>query len=439
MMTFPNLKHARQASADTAAAIARAKVDISTILDTAASARTDKQQAALEEHKTNLSRLEREAAHIATETARLTRLEQDDLATATAGRENVRPSGRKFAQMFPDVPMSMDGWDSPGEFLTVVGRGLHDPRLFAASMSTGVGQDGGYAVPPAILGNWLDSSLESEIVRSRATVWPMIGDSRVVPAWDLMDRSGDDVAGFEIQWTPELGTIDLQVGKVRKIKLVAKKGAILAEASEELRADGLSFDEQLNQILVKAFSYGMDRSFLRGTGAGQPLGVLNSGARVIVSKETGQSAATVVYLNLVKMFARMPSASIPNSVWVASQSTIPQLSVLSIAIGAGGSHIPVMTESNGGFKILTRPVIFTDKVPTLGTQGDIGLYDFSQYTIGMRQDVTIDRSQHVGFARDAMTYRLKVRLDGQPNISTPYTPPNSAPTLSPFVVLETRS
>jgi HK97 family phage major capsid protein len=438
MLTLPSLKHARQAKADNDNQQARNKAEALALLDVPRAQRTPEQNSRIDELTADQGRLAREAVEITDALVKLTADEQEVLKQSTLGRENARPGGRKFAELFPDAPMSMHGWNSAGEFLTVVGRGLHDPRLFAASMSTGVGEDGGYAVPPAILGQWLDTSLESEIVRSRATVWPMTTDTRVVPAWDLMDRSGDDVAGFEIQWTPELGEINLQVGKVRKIKLVAKKGAILAEASEELRADGLTFDAQLNQILVKAFSYGMDRSFLRGTGSGQPLGVLNSSALVTVTKETSQSAATISYINLTKMFARMPPASVPTSVWVANTSTIPALTTLSLPMGTAGAHIPVMTESNGQFRILTRPVIFTDKVPTLGNVGDIGLYDFTQYTIGMRQEVTIDRSAHVGFSRDAMTYRLKVRLDGQPNISTPYVQPNSAPALSPFVVLETR-
>jgi hypothetical protein len=61
----------------------------------------------------------------------------------------------------------MGGYQSAAEFFTVIGRGLYDPRL-QATMSTGDGTAGGFAVPPAILGPWLDQSLESEIVRSRA-------------------------------------------------------------------------------------------------------------------------------------------------------------------------------------------------------------------------------------------------------------------------------
>ena len=157
-----------------------------------------------------------------------------------------------------------------------------------------------------------------------------------------------------------------------------------------------------------------------------------------MSKEGSQTAATVNYTNLTKMFARMHPASMPNSVWVANPTTIPQLLALTVVVSSGGSHIPVLTESNGQFRILTRPVIFTEKVPVLGTKGDIGLYDFSGYVVGLRQDFSIDKSAHVGFTRDTTYYRGLLRADGQPKLASAITPKHGD-SLSPFVVLETRA
>ena len=69
----------------------------------------------------------------------------------------------------------------------------------------------------------------------------------------------------------------------------------------------------------------------------------------------------------------------------ASSSAIPKLTQLIVTDGTVvGGHVPVMRESDGGFQILTRPVLFTEKVPALGTKADIGLYDFSKYAIGIR-------------------------------------------------------
>jgi HK97 family phage major capsid protein len=111
---------------------------------------------------------------------------------------------------------------------------------------------------------------------------------------------------------------------------------------------------------------------------------------------------------------------------------------LSLAVGLGGTAIPVMTESNGEFKILTRPVLFTEKVPTLGTKGDIGLYDFSQYVVGLRSDMRFDTSIAVHFETDELLSRIIERHTGTTLWDEPLTLADGT-TVSPFVLLDTRA
>jgi len=40
--------------------------------------------------------------------------------------------------------------------------------------------------------------------------------------------------------------------------------------------------------------------------------------------------------------------------------------------------------------------------------------DFSQYTLVERENITIDRSEHVKFTEDQMAFRGKGRFDGKP-------------------------
>lgn len=184
----------------------------------------------------------------------------------------------------------------------------------------------------------------------------------------------------------------------------------------------MSFDELIGGAMVQVLGWHLDYAFLNGSGAGQPLGVLNDPALIEVSAETGQAAGTVVYENVLKMFARLHPSCVQNSVWVCNNTTIPQLSTMSVTIGTSGSHIPVMTTDNGEFQILTRPVVFTEKVPTIGTAGDLLLADFSQYSVGMRQDVILEKSIHAGWQADTCKYRTIVRADGMGRWAEPFTP-----------------
>jgi HK97 family phage major capsid protein len=352
----------------------------------------------------------------------------------------ARPvSDRTFAGMFGDSARSMDSWgdgclSASQEFCRAVAFGLSDSRLRAAAMDGNIGGAGGFAVPPAIFGRWLDLALESEIVRPRAQVWPITqGRERQIPGWDMHDRSDGSIAGFAIDWEGENPSADAtpQVGETRLITLRARRGAIYASASNELVQDGFDFDAQLQMVMSSALGYGLDQSFFFGTGTG-PVGIYQSAVLISVTRAT---ANLIDYSDLTSMFSRLSPASIANSVWVAHSSTIPMLAALTIPTGTGGSHVPVMSESSGQFRILTRPVIFSEKVKPLGQLGDIGLFDFSRYAIGMRMDAALDKSIHVGFLKNQQYFRLQIRIDGQPVDAHPTTPPNSAPTQSPFVAL----
>lgn len=348
--------------------------------------------------------------------------------------------GRTYAQMFPDVRSSMEGWSSSEEFFAAIHAGQHHPNLVPMAVHTGaVPSEGGYSVPVETVSGMLDASLENEIVRPRADVTPMTSATKRIWGFDASTASGSSLfGGFTGTWASEGGTLTAQTAKTRKIELIAKKLGLLTEASNELLADGVSFREQLEEKIVQAIGWFLDDAFLNGTGAGQPLGVLNDPALIVVGKESGQAADTIVYENITKMFARLHPALVSDAVWVTNPTCIPELLSMSLVIGTGGSHIPVMTETSGEYRMLGREVLLTEKVATLGDQGDVLLAAFSQYAVGLRSEMSLDRSQHVGFARDVETFRGILRGDGQGKWNAPYTPKTGS-TLSWAVTLAARA
>jgi HK97 family phage major capsid protein len=84
----------------------------------------------------------------------------------------------------------------------------------------------------------------------------------------------------------------------------------------------------------------------------------------------------------------------------------------------------VLTRGANGFEILTRPVIFTSHMPTLGDADDIMLLDLSQYCIGIRRDIRLEKSNIPGWTKDLMSYRILIRFDGQGMWDAAVTPEN---------------
>ena len=345
-------------------------------------------------------------------------------------------SDRRFRAMFPDVEMNTGGFGSFKEFARNVGLGLVDDRL-KRSLIEGQGDSGGFVVPTEYSRNILDVSLEDEIVRKRATVYPMKSNELKVPGTVIGNHSSSLYGGVIAYWKSEGSTLTESVPTFRNVTLKANKLTVLGKASNEWAADNISGDA-VARAFTGTLGFNMDDSFISGTGAGEPLGILNAECTVEVSAEGGQSASTIVYENLANMVARIHPASFGKSVWIAHTSTIPQLLTLGLAVGTGGSHVPVMKESNGKFSILTRPVIFTEKAQTLGTAGDIMLCDLSQYIIGLRSDIRLDTSKHVAFSSDELYYRGLLRVDGQPAWNEKMTLKDNTTTVGPFVILEDR-
>jgi HK97 family phage major capsid protein len=193
---------------------------------------------------------------------------------------------------------------------------------------------------------------------------------------------------------------------------------------------------------VSEFGFLIDDAIINGTGAGMPLGLLNAGCLVSVTKETGQKAATVVFENVVKMYSRMFPQSLQNASWYINQNIQPQLFSMSMAVGTGG--VPVYMPAGGVSgqpygTLFGRPVIPIEQAATLGTVGDIIFADLGGYILAEKGGIQSDMSIHVQFLYDESIFRFVLRLDGQPERASALTPYKGSDTLSHFVALQTRS
>jgi HK97 family phage major capsid protein len=342
-----------------------------------------------------------------------------------------RGNGKLYREMFGATDGG-SGFKDLNEFLQTVYGGMNDHRFSAVAQGMGgnVPTDGGFLVPTEFSAEMLDASLESEIVRPRATVYPMKSATRQIAGLDASDNSSSPY-GLSIQWANEGDTGTNKKAKTRLIQLTAQKAMLFVFGSNELIADGLSWDQMIGNAIVKSLGWGLDFAFLNGDGAGKPKGVLSDPALVVVAKESGQAGSTILYANVAKMFARLHPACLGDSVWIANSTTLPQLLQMQLVVSnrantenVGGSAVPVVSQVNGKFTMLGRPVIFTEKLPALTNQGDLLLVSLSQYAVGLRKEVSLERSIYAGWQSDESSYRAIVRVDGQGTWKSAFTPKN---------------
>lgn len=340
---------------------------------------------------------------------------------------------------------------SLGDFLRSVARaankGQYDARLDAVktkTMAEGTDSLGGFTVPETFSAQVLFDSLGFSVVRPRATVLPMASDTLKIPAISDASHATNVFGGIQCYWEAE-GAAHTPVDfELRQVALHAKKLIGYLAARNEWLEDSLPSADQLIQTLfAQAMAWYEDGAFLFGTGAGQPLGIFNSGAIISVPARPGQLADSVIYGNIVDMLPRLTPNSFNNKknvCWVANQDVLPQLLQLAETVGISGQLVWVpqaLTEPPD--RLFGRQVLYSEHMQTLGDQGDIGLFDFSYYVIAQRKELQVEISRHVLFTTDSTVFRFRLRVDGQPWVDSPLTPKNSAATVSPFIVLDERA
>jgi len=228
--------------------------------------------------------------------------------------------------------------------------------------------------------------------------------------------------------------------KFRRINWELRKYGVLVYSTDELLRDASQFSTIVQTGAREEINFMVNDDILNGLGGAGCTGILTSGAVVSVTKESSQTAATIVLENLVKMWARLDSRSKARAAWYINTDCNPELDLLTFQSGTSGLEPRFVNYGpDGVMRIKGRPVIETEFNATLGTQGDILLADMSQYLLWEKEAVQFASSIHVQFLTDQECFRFIYRADGQAALAAPLTPYKGTATLSPFVVLDTRA
>jgi len=337
------------------------------------------------------------------------------------------------------------GWRSSAEFLFCAGRAIAskgdnvDPRLSMAHIvkTTGYHEEGdeslgGYVVPEDVRTELLKDALEANIVRSSgARVIPTNRDSVTLSRIVDNTHASRVFGNVLVYWLNEGETLTASNITIGQIKIPVHKLGALCYATSELLADAaVAFEAEITQNFGEGVAYFEDLACLTGSGAGQPKGILTSGAAVAVTRA---GASAISFADAVNMYVRQRYPA--RAVWVANQTALAQLlqmkdsgnSVIWINTGQGATSTPPGT-------LWGRPIKFTEKLPAMGTAKDLSFIDFSRFIIVDRESLRVDRSDHVLFTSDQVAFRFIRRVGGLLRDDAVFTPRNGD-TLSPVVYL----
>lgn len=324
-----------------------------------------------------------------------------------------------------------------------------DPRLLQA-VATGLNEsapsDGGFLVQKEFSSELLQRTYDSGQIASRVRRIPIGANANGVRINAIDEDSrvdGSRWGGIQAYWINEA---DLKVAskpKFRQIEIQLQKLVGLCYATDELLQDAAALEAVIQQAFPQEITFKVEDAIINGTGSGQPLGIMNSGAVLSVAKDTSDTTPTVSTPDVLNMWSRLWTRSRMSAVWFINPDVEPKLYPLTLGSGTAVQllYFPPGTANNSGQygKLLGRDVIPTEHNATLGTPGDILLADMGEYIMADKGAPQAASSIHVRFLNDETTFRFVYRVDGQPTWKKPLTPKNGSSTLSPFVALATRS
>ena len=345
---------------------------------------------------------------------------------------------RKFVPSNIEVPPGIDEtkgqtFKSFGEWLRAV-NDIHQHKMrpddwrFKA-LSEGTDSAGGFLVPEQWARGIEESALETAIVRPLARKIPMTTDTLNYPTVKDTAHSSSVHGGVIAYWTEEAGTKTASQPTFGNVKLIAKKLTGFTYCSDELLEDSaIALEALLIKQFGEAITWFEEESFWQGSGVGQPLGIMNSSVLLTPFRATANQVSLADLGNIMARF--YGNLYGPSVAWVANKGVLPYL------IQLGSTYVTWMTIAGQRIPgaLFGIPLYFTEHVATLGSVGDIGLYDFNQYLIGDRKGLKIDRSIEYRFSTDETTWRFVKRVDGQPVVDSAFTPKRGS-TQSPFVCL----
>jgi HK97 family phage major capsid protein len=342
---------------------------------------------------------------------------------------------------YPGLPPKHLRFADFGEQLRAImgagaGTGTLDARLnyrAPTGMNEANPSDGGFLVQTDFAAGILQRAYDQSAVLSRVRKIPIGSNSNGIKlnAFAETSRASSILGGIIPYWVGEGYDKTDTMPQFRQIELSLKKLCCLWYATDEVLSDATALGSIAERGFAEAIDVELERVIVRGTGAGQPLGILTSPALISVTR--AQVGNTISATDVIAMFARFRGGA--NSVWLASRSIIPQL--FAIQLNDNLLYTPPSTglrEAPGG-SLFGYPVLFVENCSGLGTVGDLILASLDDYLLATKGGVQMASSIHVKFVSDQSTFRAVIRVDGQPWDNSALTPKDSSATVGPFVAL----
>jgi len=322
-----------------------------------------------------------------------------------------------------------------GDWLVAVKENDKEKLAEFKTLQVGLGSAGGFLVPVQFQARLLAIPGENAIVRPRALVLPVEGETIQIPS---LDQTGDPgvgktnrFGGVRLHWTEEGAAKEETEPAFKLVTLKLHELSGFTYVTDRLlRANALALETFLYKLFGDAIVDETDYNYIQGNGAGVPQGIISAPCTIQPNRA---GAGHIIYADVIEMYHAFLHS--PRGVWLINPCCLPDM--LELKNPTTNEYIWTITTSGAlPTTLLNYPIIWTDKASALGVKGDIILADFSYYVIGEGNQVSVEASPHYKWIENTTTFRFHILVDGTPWLSAPLYTRGGDYQVSPFVALD---
>jgi HK97 family phage major capsid protein len=294
-------------------------------------------------------------------------------------------------------------------------RGQAGFQVRKASLSEDGGVRGGYTVPLGYSNALFNSIAEHSIIEPRAQIVPMHTAECVCPTVGGTTNSGTAgvswfLGNMQFLWGDGGYNLSETEPQFSQVSLKAWNLYGYCVCSNQFVEDmGEEGELALMRLFGRAAAWYKDYAFFQGTGAASlmPLGVINAPCAIPVARAGGNA---IVIADINNMSDRLLPSGWATAIWVCNPKCLTQVTAIS-QFYINNSYHETTIDAVGN--LLGRPLYISEKLPTLGSTGDLMLIDPSLYVVGNRMEVDVQASPHPNFLNNQTVFRVWLRCDGK--------------------------
>jgi HK97 family phage major capsid protein len=319
-----------------------------------------------------------------------------------------------------------------GEFICRFINDPSAPRFSSRDTVMGVPNQAGYFVPPEFDSVIRAVKPSEAIVRPRATVIAGGNSPDATFKINVFDQGGENgvYGGVTLNWSGETQTRQV-AGDIRlnEIEFTPQPLIGFIDISKQL-LDNSSAAGQFAETQMRLAGIAKEeKAFLSGSGVLQPTGFINHPCNATVTRQT---SGKISYDDVVQMVATATESSGSDYVFIASKTSLPQLTAIKDSAGNLIWQWSAVTGTPNTLHGL--PILFSERVPVVGNAGDLVLADLSKYIIRDGSGMNLFLDPYTRAINGMTRMYFSWNVDAKPWLTSPIKGEDGV-ARSPFVTL----